>query len=99
LKLDLANNTSARQNRRFNMLTIEGIYDGQKIEPLKEIPFKKKKKVVITFLDEVLENTGLELEIDPIRALRGCAKGSDLTKKMLESRREDIGLEQRKWRK
>ena len=26
------------------MLTIEGIYDGQKIEPLKPIPFKKKKK-------------------------------------------------------
>jgi len=24
------------------MLTIEGIYDGQKIEPLKEIPFKKR---------------------------------------------------------
>ena len=79
------------------MLTIEGIYDGQKIEPLKEIPFKKK--VVITFLDEVLENTGLELGIDPIRALRGCAKGSNLTEKMLESRREDIELEEAKWRK
>jgi len=81
------------------MLTIEGIYDGQKIEPLKEIPFKKKKKVVITFLDEVLENTGLELGIDPIRALRGCAKGANLTEKMLESRREDIELEEAKWRK
>ena len=79
------------------MLTIEGIYDGQKIEPLKEIPFTKK--VVITFLDEVLENTGVELGIDPIKALRGCAKGSDLTKKMLESRREDIELEEAKWRK
>ena len=81
------------------MLTVEGIYDGKKIEPLKAIPFKKKKKVVITFLDEVLENTGLELGIDPIRALRGCAKGSNLTEKMLESRREDIELEEAKWRK
>ena len=81
------------------MLTIEGIYDGKTIEPLKEIPFKKKKKVVITFLDEVLENTGLELGIDPIRALRGCAKGSNLNEKMLESRREDIELEEAKWRK
>ena len=81
------------------MLTIEGIYDGKKIEPLKAIPFKKKKKVVITFLDEIHENKGLELEIDPIKALRGCAKGSNLTKKMLESREEDIELEQRKWRK
>ena len=53
------------------MLTIEGIYDGQKIEPLKEIPFKKKKKVVITFLDDAPKNKGLELGIDPIRALRG----------------------------
>ena len=79
------------------MLTIEGIYDGQKIEPLKEIPFKNKKKVVITFLDEVLENTGLELGIDPIRALRGCAKGSNLTEKLLKSRREDLNLEESKW--
>ncbi|MDL1979318.1 MAG: hypothetical protein ACNY01_14415 [Desulfobacteria bacterium] len=81
------------------MLTIEGIYDGQKIEPLKPIPFKKKKKVVITFLNEVLENTGLELEIDPIKALRGCDKGTNLSKKLIESRREDIELEQRKWQK
>jgi hypothetical protein len=66
---------------------------------LKEIPFKKKKKVVITFLDEVLDNTGLELGIDPIRALRGCAKGSNLIEKILESRREDIELEEAKWRK
>jgi hypothetical protein len=97
--LTIALNKSASLNRRFNMLTIEGIYDGQKIEPLKEVLFKKKKKVVITFLDDVPENIDLELGIDPIRALRGCAKGSNLTKKMLESGREDIGLEQRKWRK
>ena len=81
------------------MLTIEGIYDGQKIEPLKPIPFKKKKKVVITFLNEVFENTGLELEIDPIKALRGCDKGANLSEKLMESRREDIELEQRKWQK
>jgi len=29
------------------MLTIEGIYDGQKIQSLKPIPFKTKKKIVI----------------------------------------------------
>lgn len=81
------------------MLTIQGIYDGQKIEPLKKIPFKKKKKVVITFLDEVRENAGLELGLDPIEALRGCAKGSNLTKKLMESRREDIELEEAKWKK
>jgi hypothetical protein len=81
------------------MLTVEGIYDGKKIEPLNAIPFKKKKKVVITFLDEVLENTDLELGIDPIGALRGCSRDSNLTKKLLKSRREDIELEQRKWRK
>ena len=38
------------------MLTIEGIYDGQKIEPLKPIPFKKKKKVVILETKEQLAN-------------------------------------------
>ena len=81
------------------MLTIKGIYDGQKIEPLKEIPFKKKKKVVITFLDEVRGNAGSELGIDPIEALRGCAKGSNLTEKLMQSRREDMELEEAKWKK
>ena len=81
------------------MLTVEGIYNGKKIEPLKAIPFKEKKKVVITFLDEVRENAGLELGLDPIEALRGCAKGSNLTKKLMESRREDIELEEAKWKK
>ena len=81
------------------MLTIQGIYDGKKIEVLKEIPFKEKKKVVITFLDETPEDTDLELELDPIEALRGCARGSNLTEKLKESRREDIELEEAKWRK
>ena len=81
------------------MLTIEGIYDGQKIEPLKPIPFKERKKVLITFFNEAVEDSGLELRIDPIKALRGCGKGSDLTKRLLESRREDIELEEAKWRK
>jgi len=81
------------------MLTIQGIYDGKKIEVLKEIPFKEKKKVVITFLDEAPEDTDLELEMDPIKALRGCARGSNLTEKLEESRREDLELEEAKWRK
>ncbi|MBW1744930.1 MAG: hypothetical protein JRJ25_00865 [Deltaproteobacteria bacterium] len=81
------------------MLTIEGIYDGQKIEPLKPIPFKKRKKVLITFFNEAVEDSGLELGLDPIEALRGCAKGSNLTKKLMESRREDIELEEAKWKK
>ncbi len=81
------------------MLTIEGIYDGKKIEPLQEIPFKGKKKVVITFLDEKHSIFARQSEIDPIKALRGCRKGLKLNKKLIESRREDIELDKRKWRK
>ena len=79
------------------MLSINGIYDGQKIKPLKEIPFKEQKKVVITFLDDAIEDNILNSDIDPIEALRGCAKGSNLTEKLLESRREDKDLEESKW--
>ena len=81
------------------MLTVEGIYDGQKIEPLETIPFNEKKKVVITFLNEASDEIDSELQINPIKALRGCAKNSNLTERLLEARREDIELEERKWRK
>lgn len=36
------------------MLTIQGIFDGQKIEIVDKIPFNEKKKVLITFLDDML---------------------------------------------
>ena len=82
------------------MVTIKGIYDGKKIELLEEVPFREKKNVVVTFLDEVPENTDmLPSDIAPIEALKGCARGSNLTEKLLESRRKDLELEEAKWRK
>jgi hypothetical protein len=81
------------------MLTIRGIYDGEKIEPSEEIPFKGKRNVIITFLEEPVEETDLESGIDPIKALRGCAKGSNLTGKLLGSRRDDLELEGAEWKR
>lgn len=81
------------------MLIIKGIFDGQKIEPLMKIPFKEKKKVIITFLDEAFENDDSQFGIDPIEALWGCAKDSNLTEKLMEYRKEDLELEERKWKK
>ena len=75
------------------MLAINGVYDKGKIELIKEVPIKGKRRVIVTFIDEPLTDTDLGLEIDPIRALKGCAKGSNLTEKLLESRREDLNLE------
>jgi hypothetical protein len=66
------------------MLTIEGIFDGRKIEPLSKIPFKDRKKVLITFLNDKPHEASSNL--DPIKALKGCAKGINLTSKLLESR-------------
>jgi len=45
----------------------------------------------------LFEETNSESEVDPIKALRGCAKGTNLTEKLLESRREDLELEEAKW--
>jgi len=80
------------------MLAVRGIYDGGKIEPLTKIPFEEKKRVLITFIDEYDGDAVPDADIDPIRALRGCAKGSKLSDKLLESRREDIELENAKRR-
>ncbi len=44
------------------MLAIKGIYDGNSIIPLDRIEFKTKKKVIITFLDETIDN-----ELEEIR--------------------------------
>ncbi len=81
------------------MLTIRGVYDGKKIELSEEVPFKEKREVLITFLDETIEIANNEFKVDPIKALRGCAKGLKLTEKLLESRREDLELEEAKWKK
>ena len=55
------------------MLAIRGIYNGKRIEPLEEIPFKGKMNVIITFIEELVAETNSESEVDPIKALRGCA--------------------------
>ncbi len=81
------------------MLTINGVYDKGKIELIKEVPIKEKRRVIVTFLDEPLVEADLGLEIDPIRALKGCARGLNLTEKLLKSRKEDLNLEGSKWRR
>lgn len=76
------------------MLVIKGIYDGKEIKPLEKIPFDDKCDVIITFINK--KNDKIEPDIDPIKALRGCSKGKNLTQKLLESRREDLELEEAK---
>ena len=81
------------------MLTINGVYDKGKIELIKEVPIKEKRRVIVTFLDEPLVEADPGLGIDPIRALKGCARGLNLTEKLLKSRKEDLNLEGSKWRR
>jgi hypothetical protein len=81
------------------MLAIRGIYDGKKIEPLEKIPFNDKRDVIITFIEELPEDNDIEEQINIINALTGCSKGKNLTKKLLESRKEDLKLEEAKFKK
>jgi hypothetical protein len=39
------------------MLTIQGLYDGQNFIALEEVPFHKRTKVIITFLEEPDESS------------------------------------------
>ncbi|MEE4358042.1 MAG: hypothetical protein V2I97_16350 [Desulfococcaceae bacterium] len=82
------------------MFTVEGIYDGHKVEILGQIPFKGRKKILITFFEDIPEKTE-QKQTDPIQALRGCAKNRNLTEKLLQSRKEDRVLEDsnRKYKK
>ena len=56
------------------MLVIRGVYDGEKILPLEDIPIKNECDVIITFINKT--ETKTEPNIDPIKALRGCSKGN-----------------------
>ncbi|MBW2649372.1 MAG: hypothetical protein JRC53_06170 [Deltaproteobacteria bacterium] len=79
------------------MLAVNGIYDKGEIELINKVPIKGKRRVVVTFLDEPLVETDLGFETDPVRALKGCAGGLNLTEKLLESRKDDLNLEESKW--
>jgi len=79
------------------VLVIRGVYDGEKILPLEDIPIKNECDVIITFINKT--ETKTEPNIDPIKALRGCSKGKNLAKKLLESRKEDLELEEAKYRR
>lgn len=79
------------------LLVIKGIYDGKKIKPLEDIPIKEKCDVMITFINKT--ETDHKSGIDLIEDLTGCSKGRNLTKKLLESRREDRKLEEAKFKK
>ena len=78
------------------MLVIKGLYDGERILPLEDIPIKNECDVIITFINKT--ETGIKTDVDPIIALRGCSKGKNLAKKLLESRKEDLELEEAKYR-
>ena len=81
------------------MLVIKGIYDGKEIKPLEKIPFDDKRDVIITFVDKKPEDKEVEEQIKLINALTGCSKGKNLTQKLLESRREDLKLDEAKFGK
>lgn len=38
------------------MLVIQGIYNGSQIVPLEALPKNKKYKIIITFVEEIIDN-------------------------------------------
>lgn len=57
-----------------------------------------RNKVINAFLeDDYRDDVNINSSIDPINALRGCAKNSNLSKKLLQSRADDLKKEDAKW--
>lgn len=65
--------------RELKMRTIKGLYDGEKFIALESLPFKKKYKVIITFLEE----------LDDDEEMRNFAAQTDAFS-FWEDEREDI---------
>jgi len=76
------------------MITVEGTYDGEKINLIQKVPFTEKMKVLVIFSDLFYRKNLDADKTDPIKALRGCSKNSNLTEKLLKSRQEDRTLEE-----
>jgi len=53
------------------MFAIKGIFDGNSIIPIDKIPYEKKTRVVITFIDEPYD------ELDLIREITSKPDGFD----------------------
>lgn len=51
------------------MLAIKGIYDGKIIKPLENIPFDEKRKVIITFLEEPVDEIDVEADSNGVWSL------------------------------
>ena len=62
------------------MLTVSGIYENGKIKLLEPIPFKKKAKVIITILDEIItekKSVAEDFFDDLVGVISHCKDGSE----------------------
>lgn len=64
------------------MFALQGYYDGQTIQPLEEIRAEKNQKLIITILDEFIDET--EKIIGKKSARGSLAKYADSAKQELE---------------
>ncbi|MBR3623535.1 MAG: hypothetical protein IKN43_09345 [Selenomonadaceae bacterium] len=56
------------------MIAVNGYYDGQAFKPLEKVTVQKNRRVIITVLDENIENINEDdnERIKKIKKLRGC---------------------------
>lgn len=79
----------------MKLQTVHAIYkDGELIFSDPALAPKGVKEVVVTYLEETVTNHSTPS--DPIKALRGRGRGERLTKKLLQSRREDRERDERR---
>lgn len=74
------------------MITIRGVFDGKQIRLLEPAPVDKETHVIVTFLNEGEEWTGLEAT-DLLEALRGSTKHLRLYDKLMKARLEERARE------
>lgn len=73
------------------MKAVKAYYDGHSIKPLEPISVKGNMEVIIVFPD----NGGKIAAPDARKRLRGSGKGENLTKLLLQSRKEDLAFEEK----
>lgn len=73
------------------MRAVKAFYNGQSILPLEPVPTKENMEVIVVFPVDENRITSPEARA----RLRGSGKGEALTKRLLQSRREDLAREEK----
>jgi len=77
------------------MHVVRAYFDGQEIKPIDPIKTRSKTEILLVFPDDFKNDMEIISPGVARMRLRGSGRGENLTRRLLQTRSEDIGFETR----